>query len=321
MTRGAVIQGYFPNGLSRITNAQRADVRAAARDPRQRQPLPVQRHAAPTATSPNGSAFALPPHMATIATGGGQPLPPDVRRKMESFFGTNFGDVRVHVGAQASAIGALAFTQGTDIHFAPGQYNPMTPQGQQILGHELTHVLQQRAGRVRNPFGSGVAVVQDHALEAEADRMGHRAAAHQVQAKIGPGPVQRSGPVQVTRPMKVGGGSYRIAANAGGQNVGSVMVHARESSIEVTDLGVDPAHRRQGVGNALMESALRAGIELGKTTIVLASQDNGTGHLTEWYKRMGFAPAGHDGRGLTKLEAPIGRVMAGVAQGKMKRRP
>ena len=51
-------------------------------------------------------------------------------------------------------------------------------QGQQLLGHELTHVLQQRAGRVSNPFGSGTAVVQDHALEAEADRMGMKAAMH-----------------------------------------------------------------------------------------------------------------------------------------------
>ena len=65
----------------------------------------------------------------------------------------------------------------TDLYFAPGQYNPQTSQGQQLLGHELTHVVQQRAGRVRNPLGSGVAVVQDPALEAEAERMGQRAAA------------------------------------------------------------------------------------------------------------------------------------------------
>jgi hypothetical protein len=83
------------------------------------------------------------------------------------------------VGPQAAAIGALAFTQGSHIHFAPGQYNPASPQGQQVLGHELAHVVQQRAGRVRNPFGSGVAVVQDRRLESEADAMGARAAAHQ----------------------------------------------------------------------------------------------------------------------------------------------
>jgi hypothetical protein len=99
-----------------------------------------------------------------------------VQKKMESFFGTDFSDVRVHVGQEASSIGALAFTYGSDLYFAHGQYDPHTSHGQRLLGHELTHVLQQRAGRVRNPFGSGVAVVQDPGLEAEAERMGVRIA-------------------------------------------------------------------------------------------------------------------------------------------------
>jgi len=107
---------------------------------------------------------------------GGLPLPRDVQAKMEKALNASFSDVRVHVGPEASSIGAVAFTWGTDIHFAPGQYNPHTPQGQFLLGHELAHVVQQRAGRVPNPFGSGVAVVQDQALEAEADRLGRLAA-------------------------------------------------------------------------------------------------------------------------------------------------
>jgi hypothetical protein len=107
---------------------------------------------------------------------GGIPLPKDVLSKMEGAFGASFSDVRVHVGSEAASIGAIAFTWGSEIHFAPGQYNPHTPHGQFLLGHELTHVVQQRAGRVSNPFGAGVAVVQDHALEAEADRMGRLAA-------------------------------------------------------------------------------------------------------------------------------------------------
>ena len=107
---------------------------------------------------------------------GGQPIPDQVRAKMETAFGMDFSDVRVHVGQEASSIGAIAYTWGTNIHFAPGQYNPHTIQGQKLLGHELWHVVQQKSGRVNNPFGSGVAVVQDHALEAEADRMGVKAA-------------------------------------------------------------------------------------------------------------------------------------------------
>ena len=123
-----------------------------------------------------GNAFALPANFTLKPRGSGQPLPEPVQKKMESFFNTSFADVRIHVGHEASSIGALAFTHGTDLYFAPGQYNPQSTHGQQLLGHELTHVVQQRAGRVRNPLGAVVAVVQDPALEAEAERMGLRAA-------------------------------------------------------------------------------------------------------------------------------------------------
>ena len=106
---------------------------------------------------------------------GGWPLPKEVQAKMEAALGADFSDVRVHVGPEVGAIGAIAFAWGSNIHFAPGYYSPHTPHGQQLLAHELAHVVQQRAGRVRNPYGSGVAVVQDQALEAEADRLGREA--------------------------------------------------------------------------------------------------------------------------------------------------
>jgi hypothetical protein len=106
--------------------------------------------------------------------GFGQKLSEAVQRKMESIFGADFSDVRVNVGPEASSIGALAFTYGSNLYFAHGQYNPSSPHGQRLLGHELAHVVQQRAGRARNPFGFGVAVVQDPGLEAEAERMALR---------------------------------------------------------------------------------------------------------------------------------------------------
>ncbi len=129
----------------------------------------------------NGEAFQLPGSLTNFGCGGAQPLPDPVRQKMESLFNTSFADVRVHVGPQASSIGALAFTHGSNLYFAPGQYNPTTTQGRRILGHELTHVVQQRAGRVRSPFGAGVAVIQDRGMEAEAERMGMTAAVHWIE--------------------------------------------------------------------------------------------------------------------------------------------
>jgi hypothetical protein len=135
-------------------------------------------------------AFSLPANFMFRPHASGQRLPEPIQSKMEAFFNTNFDDVRVHVGHEAASIGALAFTHGTDLYFAPGQYNPQLTQGQQLIGHELTHVVQQRAGRVANPMGAGVAVVHDPALEAEAELMGMRAASFQapVQAKKGGSP-------------------------------------------------------------------------------------------------------------------------------------
>lgn len=130
---------------------------------------------------PRGTGAALPnaiqlPQRTTFPAHGGQPLPSQVLQQMESFFRTSLSDVRVHLDGAAASIGALAFTHGSQIHFAPGRYNPATQRGLELLGHELAHVVQQRSGRVRNPFGVGTAIVQDRALEAEADRAGRLAA-------------------------------------------------------------------------------------------------------------------------------------------------
>lgn len=130
-------------------------------------------------TGPGVEAFRVPLRQKS----GGLPIPDDIRAKMEAAFSADFSDVRVHIGREASSLGAIAYTWGSNIHFAPGQYNPHTLQGQKLLGHELWHVVQQKSGRVKNPFGGGVAVVQDHALEAEADRMGIKAALTQLVRK------------------------------------------------------------------------------------------------------------------------------------------
>jgi hypothetical protein len=171
-----------------LTRARTGAVQPATRRHGPPLPRPILPQPSRTATvQPQaGEAFALPANFMLKPRGSGQPLPDPIQKKMEAFFNTSFADVRIHVGHEAPSIGALAFTHGTDLYFAPGQFNPQTPRGQQLLGHELTHVVQQSAGRVRNPLGSGLAVVQDPALEAEAERMGLRAALHQppVQTKL-----------------------------------------------------------------------------------------------------------------------------------------
>lgn len=109
--------------------------------------------------------------------GAGKALPEDVQAKMEQAFGADFAAVRIHEGRRSQALGARAYTQGTDVHFAPGQYQPHSHGGQELLGHELAHVVQQSQGRVQTTMqAKGVAVNDDTALEAEADMMGARAA-------------------------------------------------------------------------------------------------------------------------------------------------
>ncbi|MFH1084796.1 MAG: DUF4157 domain-containing protein [Chloroflexota bacterium] len=86
----------------------------------------------------------------TAEQGRGQPLAQPVRRQMEGALGADLGGVRVHADGQAGRVAgdlaAHAFTAGSDIYFAPGQYEPQTEDGQRVLGHELAHVLQGQPG-------------------------------------------------------------------------------------------------------------------------------------------------------------------------------
>jgi rhodanese-related sulfurtransferase len=85
------------------------------------------------------------------ATSGGQPLPESTRSFFEPRFGRNFSDVRIHTGPDADeaarSINAEAFTVGSDIAFAKGNYDPGSESGRKLLAHELTHVVQQGAAK------------------------------------------------------------------------------------------------------------------------------------------------------------------------------
>jgi hypothetical protein len=80
----------------------------------------------------------------------GQPLDFVTRSFMESRFGHDFSQVRVHSdprsGEAAAAVHARAFTSNSDIVFGAGEYSPHSSSGRQLLAHELTHVIQQRTG-------------------------------------------------------------------------------------------------------------------------------------------------------------------------------
>ena len=78
--------------------------------------------------------------------GGGQPMLSGLRSKMESSFGWEFSQVRLHTDSEAvalsSSIRAKAFTHGNDIYFNQGQFSPDSSSGQKLSAHELAHVTQ-----------------------------------------------------------------------------------------------------------------------------------------------------------------------------------
>jgi hypothetical protein len=85
--------------------------------------------------------------------GNGQPLGDNIRTPMEKAFGADFSGVRVHADAQSDqlnqSIQARAFTTGQDVFFRQGAYNPGSSDGQELLAHELTHVVQQNGSAVQ----------------------------------------------------------------------------------------------------------------------------------------------------------------------------
>lgn len=78
---------------------------------------------------------------------GGQPLAAGIRQPMEQAFGSDFSSVRIHTNSEADdlnqSLQARAFTTGQDIFFKEGEYSPSNLAGQELLAHELTHVVQQ----------------------------------------------------------------------------------------------------------------------------------------------------------------------------------
>jgi len=116
---------------------------------------------------------------------GGQALDRGVMSKMETSFGADFSNVRVHTDAGADnlnrALNARAFTTGQDIFFRQGEYNPGSSKGGEILAHELTHVLQQKGGAVQTKLRLGK---PGDKYEQEADRTAQAVVKHQENVQI-----------------------------------------------------------------------------------------------------------------------------------------
>jgi Domain of unknown function (DUF4157) len=105
---------------------------------------------------PDGTVH--PEVQATIAQarGRGSALAASARERFGAALGDPLGDVRVHTDAGADelarSVSARAFTTGSDVFFASGEYRPGSGEGDRLLAHELTHVVQQRGAPTSGPL-------------------------------------------------------------------------------------------------------------------------------------------------------------------------
>lgn len=113
-------------------------------------PLRIQRLAGQAAV---GQSDAVPASVDRVLAGSGRPLDVGLRKDMESRFGYDFSQVRVHVGGDAEQsareVNAQAYTVGRNIVFGAGRFAPGTPgtqDGRRLVAHELAHVVQQGYG-------------------------------------------------------------------------------------------------------------------------------------------------------------------------------
>jgi hypothetical protein len=145
----------------------------------------------PAAAAPPGASSPAARLEARLATAGrsGQPLDAAGAASMGAAFGADFGDVRVHVDAEAaelaSSIGAYAFTHGTHIYFGAGAFQPTTHHGRRLLAHELTHVVQQRPEvRLSRPPGGAEAEVDSVVRRAGPRRRTRSAGRDQLKGRV-----------------------------------------------------------------------------------------------------------------------------------------
>jgi hypothetical protein len=145
------------------------------------------------------------PVLDVVGKGGGAPLGNDLRSEMEDRLGGDFGDVRVHRDATASesakAVDANAYTVGNDVVFRSDRWAPDSEAGKHTIAHELTHVMQQRAGPVAGTeTGDGIRLSDPaDSFERAADQNADAAmnapatAAQPSQAAAAPASTQRQG--------------------------------------------------------------------------------------------------------------------------------
>lgn len=159
VAKQVVTQIHSPKSPNPSSSAQRQNL--PERDELMMKPL-IQRHNGPKDATPNLEQAI------NQSRGGGRPLDEKIRGPMEQAFRANFGNVRVHSDTKAhqlnESIQARAFTTGQDLFFRQGAYQPGNRAGQELLAHELTHVVQQNGVLVKESKSSNADLQKSNAV-------------------------------------------------------------------------------------------------------------------------------------------------------------
>ncbi|MCB0177576.1 MAG: DUF4157 domain-containing protein [Anaerolineae bacterium] len=127
--------------------------------------------------------------------GGGHPLDSAMKEQMGTVMGQDFSNVRVHTSRESDdlnqQVGAKAFTTGQDIFFKEGAYDPGSSGGQELIAHELTHVVQQSSGAVGNGSGRMTVNAPGDVYEQEADAVAKQVTSMDLSVTAGGDSVQR----------------------------------------------------------------------------------------------------------------------------------
>ena len=194
----------------------------------------------------------------TVAKPNYKGLPANLKAGIESLSGLPMDEVRVHYNSSRPVqLNALAYTQGTDIHIAPGQ--------EKHLPHEAWHVVQQKQNRVTPTAQvNGMSINDDEVLEVEADVMGDRAARQPTRHSSGHGegsPRKRGATLQrsdVTQLLKTGDVNGMLKMTEAGDTHEIRAVISQEETINLTTGNVSQfTQLEEGRFNALAEELMR----------------------------------------------------------------
>jgi hypothetical protein len=184
--RSATEPAYVPGRLSQDRSTPLTDPMRYVRQERADAVAQIDRSLKAWRKESSRSSSA---QQAAIPQSGGSPLPATTRQSMERELGADLSDTKIHTGADsakaAEGMNARALTVGNRVHFGAGEFAPGTKEGDRLLAHELTHVVQgQKSGVQRKADDSGggdvsggAEVSQPHEpAEKEADGVGDRVA-------------------------------------------------------------------------------------------------------------------------------------------------